>query len=492
MRMRYLVAAGFVTMFITGSALRHGRAGQIIVGDDASLKGAVAAAEDGDEILIRPGTYDGGITRSGLTGVTIRSLDPDNPAVIDASSRNEGLRFYAANRVTVANLVVENAKDNGILFGYDEQGQSQHITLRNLIVRNVGSDGNQDGIKLSSVSYFHVDRVQIVDWGNGTGAAIDFNGSEHGLVENSYFEDEFPVDNKGMVIKNARDIVDRANRFVHGGSRPLQLGGWLPDPNEVAAVDVVAEGNVVIGSPDPVTYVNVDGNVRARRNVIYRPGGRVVRISKESPDLTTGLKPQDGEFTDNIIIWEQGDISQFVKSSDWSLPETFVFARNQWFNRTEPSNSVPELPSKEADGVYGVDPQIDIEGVVSWKFDWGLWLVNANFDAKSFRVDRPELFTLAVPGEGAELDFDQPNPLVGNWTLEPVGSPEIHVPPFSQAVLIQVPEPSSGVLLIVGGMVGAVILLVFVAVRMRRNPHVLTAPIARLPGADSLSQSTRE
>ena len=185
--------------------------------------------------------------------------DPNNRAVIDNTGHSEGLHLVDAVRVTISDLIIRGASDNGL--NIDDGGSyatpSNQITLRNLLVQNIGAaGGNHDGIKLSGVDQFHIDRVRILDWGDG-GSAIDMVGSHQGLIENSLFQRSAPsTSGTGIQQKGGTsEIIVRANRFVQAGDRAINMGGstglqfFRPQPpGSVEADNLIAEGNVITGS----------------------------------------------------------------------------------------------------------------------------------------------------------------------------------------------------------------------------------------------------
>ena len=102
---------------------------------------------------------------------------------------------------------------------------------------------------------FHLDRVQVVDWGSG-GSGVDMVGSHQGLIERSLFQGNNDLAGSGIQAKGGTsDIVIRANRFESAGGRALNLGGstglefFRPQPpGTVEAQNLVAEGNKVIAA----------------------------------------------------------------------------------------------------------------------------------------------------------------------------------------------------------------------------------------------------
>jgi len=410
----------------------------------SQFSNALSNAEPGDTILLAPGTYYGSFYTSGLKDLVIGSTDPANPAIIDATGRNEGLHMTNPTNVTVQDLVIRNANDNGINIddGGSLTGTATGVTLRNVAVTGTSSSGNHDGIKVSGLYGFHFDRVRVETWG---GSAIDMVGCHNGLIENSYFAD--PSDNGSTGVRckgGTSDVVIRANRLVGASDRAIAIGGstglqyFRPQPpGTVEADNILAEGNVVIGSEASVAYINIDGGAVVRRNFVYRPEHWLIRILKENNNPGF-VDTAGGEFTDNVVVWREGDIGYyFVNVGSNTDPGSFVYARNRWYNETNPGNShpTPTLYAPETDSTYGVNPGLDVDEIVPWQFDWGQWLVNAVDADNSIAVADPSSLRLATPGEGAGMDFDLPYPLVGDWTFS-MAPASVEMEAYSQAILI--------------------------------------------------------
>jgi len=442
-RILLLELASLCFAFLGMAGMPQGLAAIINVSTSSQFQAALNSAASGDEILLAAGTYNGKFTANGLTNVSIRSTDPNNRAVINAAGQNEGIKMSSISSVTISDLVVQGASANGINIddGGNINAPSTNLTLRNLLVQNIGGGGNQDGIKLSGVTGFHVNQVQVIDWGNG-GNAVDMVGSSNGLIENSFFQNNSTGAGAGVRPKGgSSNITIRANRFVSAGARAVQFGGstglqfFRPQPpGTIEASNIIAEGNVIIGSEAALAYVNVaDGTFR--RNYVYRPTRWVMRVLKENNNPGF-VDTQNGQFSDNVIEWQQGDLVRFVNVGPNTLSNTFQFAENQWYNSTDPGSSTPNLPTPEVDGIIGVDPQLDIHEIVSWDFGWGTWLVNAVENENSITIGSPEDLRLATPGDGATLNIGLAYPLVGDWTFSALPSAEVSVAPFSQSVLI--------------------------------------------------------
>jgi hypothetical protein len=447
---QFRMAMALVLLFAW--AIAPARPEVVSVYDARSLQAALLNAATGDEIVLAPGVYHGGFGRAALTGVTIRSADPQDPAVIDAAGAGEGLRLASARRVTISDVTIQHASENGInIDDHNFVTPSTDITLRNLLIQN----GAGHGIKFAGVDRFHIDRVKVVDWGSGF-AAINLLGAHDGVVENSLFQRI--ATNKGFGVKveaGSANVAIRANRFVMAGERAIQFGGSVQPPvfrpqpaGNVAATNLVAEGNVIVdrGAVDnemrsAVAYINVNGAV-FRNNLIRRPGIFVGRILKENL-LPSFIDTQNGVFNENVVVWQEGDIhaSQLFNVGPGTLPATFKFQRNTWYNSTNPAGSLVGLPADEIDGNYGAKPNVSPDNVIPWKFDWGIWLVNATERQQFYDLDESAPLKLATPQAGAKLDLGSSSPLVGTWTQSPLPSKRVDLKPYSNAILI---SPENG------------------------------------------------
>jgi hypothetical protein len=181
----------------------------------------------------------------------------------------------------------------------------------------------------------------------------------------------------------------------------------------------------------------------ARNNYIYRPTKYVLRILKENREEGF-LDTQNGQFMDNIIVWDRGDVEEAVNTGAFTQPATFKFDGNQWFNRTAPDRSKLFLPAAETNGIYGVDPGLTSDSLIPWNYAWGQWVVNATNRSRPmlFMADTP-LF-LATPGADGKFDLGLENPLLGNWTFSKLDPAEgFSLDAFSYALLFK-EAPTNG------------------------------------------------
>jgi hypothetical protein len=420
-----------------------------VVSTTAQLSTALAAAGPGDAIILQPGVYGGGHFRANLQGVTIRSADPANQAIIDGGSN--GIQLSDPANVTIADLVFRNQTGNGL--NIDDGGSFEtpatNLTLRNITVRDVVTAGNNDGIKLSGVNDFLIENVQVLNWGVG-GSAVDMVGCHRGLIQNSNFVHTNSA-NIGTTLQpkgGTKDVTFRANRIElpRGSGRAVQAGGSTGTPffrfvdgdSNYEANGIVAEGNVIIGGSSSFSWVNIDGGI-FHHNVVSRPGQWVARILNENGG-TAIVDTQNGSFHDNRIVYNDtgSEFSTAVNVGPETLPNTFTFARNEWLNLANPTaaGSTPSLPTPETGGVYGVGSADAINELQVWNFAWGKWIVNANSAPQS--VDVSGLQSLRQANAGADAAFRplSADPLDGAWTLANLPASSLTLPAFSQAILV--------------------------------------------------------
>lgn len=338
---------------------------------------ATQNAGPGTRILVEPGTYPGGFSLNDLQGtqgqpVVIAAADEQNPPVFEGGS---GLHLRKPRFVELHNLVFSKSRGNGLNIddGGDLNEPAHHVVLQGLQIRDVGPQGNRDGIKLSGVDDFIVKGCLIERWGDG-GSAIDMVGCHQGTIENCEFKYRSDLAANGVQTKGgSSEITIRHCRFENAGSRSVNIGGstgrayFRPQGVDYEAKDITVEDNTFIGSMAPIAFVGVDG-AKVRYNTIYRPTRWVIRILQENQD-DEFVPCRNGWFSNNVIAFRADEISTIVNVGGKTAPETFRFAKNHWFCIDNPGRSTPRgLPVEETDGSYGENPRFVDEA----KLDLGL------------------------------------------------------------------------------------------------------------------------
>lgn len=363
----------FVAVFFNLFIVPEGTSRQkvAVVSNSVEFRRAVLNAKPGTKILLRSGEYEGGLFFENVKGepdkpIIIAALDPSQPPVIKGG--NECLHFSEAAYLEIHNLVLVGARYNGL--NIDDGGTfetpAHHIKLVGLTVRDIGPQGNCDGIKLSGVTDFRIERCTVERWGDG-GQGIDMVGCHNGVIEGCTlrFEDDkgFGVQTKG----GSSNIIVRRCKFEHAGARAMQIGGstglqFFRPPlkageSHAEARKIVVEGCTFVGSQAAIAFVGVDG-ATVRFNTIYRPKRWAFRILQET--RAEGFVPcRNGVVTDNLIVFRSDEwFEGGVNIGPETAPKTFVFARNWWYCLDKPELSKPNLPVPEKDGVYGIDPKL--------------------------------------------------------------------------------------------------------------------------------------
>src|SRR5690606_17304789 len=127
---------------------------------------------------------------------------------------------------------------------------AEHVVLRNITVRDVGSGGNNDCIKLSGLDRFFILDSDISSCNEGDG--IDMVGCHHGVISGNTIHDTF---DGGIQAKGgSADTIIHGNRFIDVAGRSINAGGStgleffrpIDAPYEAARLRVV--GNVFVRS----------------------------------------------------------------------------------------------------------------------------------------------------------------------------------------------------------------------------------------------------
>lgn len=343
-------------------------ADDIHVGTAEELTQALRQSKPGTTILIAAGTYPGGLGRSVMRGtkekpIVIAGADPEHPPVIKGG--DSGFQFSSPEYLELRNLVITGSNGNGL--NIDDSGDSKRpareITLRRLVVRDIGPNGNKDGIKLSGVTSFRVEDCTVEKWGS-SGSAIDMVGCHEGLVSGCRFTDGRGDQANGVQAKGGSSaIVVRRCRFENAGGRAVNLGGstglayFRPSTADFEAKDITVEDCEFIGGMSALAFVGVDGAL-VQHNTIYRPRRWPLRILQENQDPRF-VACRNGRFQNNVIAFRSDEVREVVNIGPKTEPESFQFTGNEWSCLDRPSDTrrMVRLPVEEKDGHYGTSPK---------------------------------------------------------------------------------------------------------------------------------------
>jgi len=320
----------------------------------ASLQAAAAEAGPGDRIVVHPGTYSGGYI-SNLQGtesqpIAIVPADPGNPPVF--SGGETCLQFSDAAYVLIEGIVVQNCSANGINLddGGDYSTPAGPLVVRGVTIRDIGSDGNEDGLKMSGVDSFVVYGNTIERWGTGGGSAIDMVGCHDGLIAgNTISHTAGLTTNTGVQAKGGcRNVEIRGNLFHNAGARGVNMGGstgdayFRPPGIGYEASDIRVLANVFVGCQAAAAFVGCEDACLFAHNTVYRPERWFLRIVNERPDLVA--ETRNGRVLFNIVVIDS-TFHTFLNIGPDTDPESFTFDGNLWFHLDIPDWTMSTIPN---------------------------------------------------------------------------------------------------------------------------------------------------
>jgi hypothetical protein len=336
-----------------------------------TLSRALQGVQPGDAIRMLPGTYGGGTFIGNLAGTSnapiwLGGVPGQARPVINGGST--AMQLSRLRHVVVENIEVNGATANGINCDdggdYANSNATRHLLFRNLYVHDIGTGGNNDGLKLSGVNDYFVLDCEFTRMSAG-GSGIDHVGCHQGLIARCKFTDA--GSNAIQCKGGSEDIEIRWNTFTNGGARAINIGGstgfefFRPPlstntPNfESKNIRVIA--NLFRGSDTPVAYVGTVNSLVAN-NTFIQPTRWLMRILQEtvSGGGYTFLPCGNNQFINNLVYFDRSQISTYVNIGANTDAASFGFANNLWYAFNQPNQSQPSLPSPETNGVYTLNP----------------------------------------------------------------------------------------------------------------------------------------
>ncbi len=336
------------------------QAAVVLVRDAASLKAALPRLTAGTVLRIAPGEYAGGLMVKGVANLTVEGADPDQPPHFQGGS--SGWHFSGCSGLKLRHLRVSGQSHNGV--NLDDGGVADRpmkaVTLEHLDISDVGPKGNFDGIKCSGLDDLTIKNCSVAGWG---GQAIDLVGCHQVVVSDCQFGGKPNYSQAGGVqCKGGSEQVTIENcRFVNAGQRPINAGGstgaayFRPAGAKYEARKIYIRKNEISGSLCACAFTGVD-QAEFTGNTILFPEKWVFRILQET--TTEGFPPcRNVRIEGNRIVFRRSQVSVEVNVGAKTAPETFKFAKNQWFAADRPDRSKPNLPTPETNGTYGTDPR---------------------------------------------------------------------------------------------------------------------------------------
>lgn len=332
----------------------------VSVRDAAGLRQALSQLAAGTTLRLAPGDYPGGQAVKDVENLTVEAADPERPPHFIGGSY--AWHFSGCNGLKLRHLRASGQSRNGV--NLDDGGRAdrpmKNVALSHVDIRDVGPKGNFDGIKCSGLEDLSIADCSVEGWG---GQAIDLVGCHRVAVTNCKFTGKTGYSQSGGVQckGGSEDVTIEGCRFVDAGQRPINAGGstglayFRPAGAKHEARRVVIRKNEISGSLCACAFTGVDG-AEFTGNTILFPEKWIFRILQET--TLEGFAPcRNVRIENNAIVFHRAQVAVEVNVGTNTAPETFRFAKNQWYAADRPASSRPNLPTPETDGIHGQDPR---------------------------------------------------------------------------------------------------------------------------------------
>lgn len=327
---------------------------------DDEIRLALLMSNPGDTIQIAPGTYGGGFEMRNKTGITIEASD--TKSVPHFRGGSNAFHFSACKDLTVRNLAMSGQTANGINIddGGVEGPRTLGITLENLIIDDIGPQGNHDGIKCSGLAKFRISACRISGWG---GQGIDCVGCHEGVIKDCRFVGKpgFSATAAIQIKGGSSKIVVEKCEFIDAGQRAINIGGstgksfFRPQNTPWEASEILVRNNRMEGSMCAAAFVGVQG-ARFENNLILFPSKWIFRTLLENREA--GFSGSKEVFIENnSVVFRRSQVQSEINVGSGAELSELRFARNRWYAEDRPSASKPASSVIEIDGEYGIDPR---------------------------------------------------------------------------------------------------------------------------------------
>lgn len=336
-----------------------------------TINRALQGVQPGDAIRMLPGTYAGGTSIGNLSGTSnapiwLGGVTGQPRPVISGGAT--AMQLSRVRFVILENLEVAGSTANGINCDdgadYANSNATRYVVFRNLYIHDIGTGGNNDGLKLSGVNDYFVLDCEFARMSAG-GSGIDHVGCHGGLIARNKFTD---AGSNAIQCKGGSENIDiRWNSFTNAGARAINIGGstgfefFRPPLNtnvsnsEARNIRVIA--NLFHGPDTPVAFVGAVNSLVAN-NTIIKPRRWILRILQEtvSGGAYRFLSCGQNQFINNLVYFDLSQISTYINIGGNTDASSFEFANNLWYAFNQPNQSQPTLPAPETNGVYAMNP----------------------------------------------------------------------------------------------------------------------------------------
>ena len=324
-----------------------------------NLSQAVKTAIAGDTILFRAGVYPGGEYISNLKGTNnkkIYIIAENNDVLIKGG--NTAWQISDPENLLIKGFRFEGQSANGV--NIDDAGTyntpATYIDIIDCKFGKINASGNNDLLKLSGIDNLKIENCEFYDASAG-GSMIDMVGCHNvEIYDNSFVN---AGSNAIQAKGGTKDVIIQRNYFNKCGQRAINIGGstglefFRPLNANYESANIYVYSNIFIGSIAPIAYVGTI-NSEVINNTIINPEKWVIRILQENTNEGFA-KCSNNSFINNVVYHGNNAANPSVNIGGNTMPETFIFSNNVWYNHEDTYWAGPNLPTSDKNFIYA-DP----------------------------------------------------------------------------------------------------------------------------------------
>lgn len=316
----------------------------IEVGPDKAFRTIALAAKTaapGDTLLLSEGEHAGNNYITGMNGRedAYIYLTSFGNAVIKGSG--ESIHLTNCSYIHISNIGITAQTANGI--NIDDDGAfdkpSKHIIIENCRFYDIAAVGNNDMLKMSGVVSSEI-RNCVFSNGAAGGSMIDMVGCHNIVIRGCNFEN---AGSNSIQAKGGSSYVTiHRCMFRNGGLRAINIGGstgsayFRPPDAQFESSNIYVYSNVFIGGQSAVAFVGTINSIVCN-NTIISPSKWTARILQENNNPDFHLCSYNS-FVNNICFFGAEAVSEGgINIGPNTLPNTFAFESNLWFNYDNPN-----------------------------------------------------------------------------------------------------------------------------------------------------------